>query len=312
MIEERISGMVIYTPNIPTTRIVIAAHGAGERGNDLQFMLNGSQLIRDLSAMVDKRGYTLICPQLGTNLNWNASGYAMLNKAYAEGVVRGGKQFYIVGHSLGGSALGYYSRNKYISAFLIISGIRATDLGRGYPVMYVHDQNDDIVRIPEAEANQAATGGVLDRVAGYGHNLTPIIQTNPKYMDWLLGQGGVVIQPKPPQPAPVLTITGPDTVSTGSFTLKAEGVLGEVTWFINTLSGGDYSISYEGNSIYGNPKTFSNMGPGVYEASAKVGGVSATKQITVTAANTVPREVVKLSTGETITLEKREGKWVVI
>lgn len=318
MKETRTDKMVIFKPDVPSTAAIVAIHGAGERGSDLDFMLSNSQLIKDLRDMVDSRGYALYCPQLLSGASWSIGNYQTIDSAVASARGDGHEYIHLVGHSLGGQLLGYPQLPFLKGGVIVVSGVKsggnlAALKSKG--IWYIHDINDTVVLISQSESNHAATGGQFDRVTGYGHNLTPILKAQSKYMDWLLQKKVEPVPlPIPPPPPPAsFTINGPGTVAASEITLEAVGAPGQVEWFIHTLSGGDYNIRYEGNSIYGSRKKFSDLGPGTYEAEAKSVGQVVKKQFTVTLPPPPPTTewtAKVIETGETITLIKVDGKYV--
>lgn len=123
-------------------------------------------------------------------------------------------------------------------------------------------------------------------------------------MDWMLK--GVT---PTPAPAPAFGINGPAEVIGDSFTLDAVGAPGTVYWHIETLEGNDYRITYQGGTVIGTPKTFSDLMPGLYEARATSGGLRVVKRIRVLAG--APIEWPVTVNGETVVLIKQDGLWQV-
>lgn len=217
---ERYSYQVYVPRNLPRGRppIILALHGAGERGSDglLQTQVGLASAIRN---KVDRWPAIVVFPQVRADRLWqNSLDVAMAALAAAEREFRTDpKRVYLAGLSMGGNgswALGYRYPDRFAAIVVVCGfvkpiGIRdyqpivpasegdpyaavARKLART-PVWIVHGDKDDVVPVEDSRAMAAALKAVGGNVTfkelkGVNHNAWDPGYSDAALPEWLFTQ----------------------------------------------------------------------------------------------------------------------------
>jgi predicted esterase len=274
----------------------IHLHGTGGRGPGsfatLDQLIVGTpppyaETPLDLQAACNQYGIMLIAPQIGGD--WNVATInsfvdIAFNKFNASKVG-------ISGFSMGGGGVTAYITSQYSNRISWAVSCNGLNWGTNWSnaknvrTWFFHTLDDQTVRYvyttEKAVAAMRTAGGnpavTLDKTGGHSYN--KFLQS-PDLYSWMLER----VVPPPttvPQLPVALSISGADTVVGSSIKLQVIGATGLVDWFINTLVPGSWSIGYEGGSVYGNPKAFDRLTPGMYEAVASSNNAIVRKRFVV-------------------------------